>query len=267
VYRLRTVKSTIARALAASVIGAGGLTVGGAALMLAGTGPAAASEVGTAATGTSADPQSTGTQMYSCAMQSGTANGGTPVTSALPMRLAASGPDTVAANNAVSLTSATLGKPMAGATPVAASASLGLAGASGGSIPLSAGMHNDQLVLTGNWQPARAGVYHLTAPRRFQVTMRTTAKDTVVMVCTAASVTMATTTAHISAAAMPGATTAGLSASETPTGAANAPATGAGGSLHSPVDLALLMAGVVAVTAGVATMLLAIRRRGRVLTS
>jgi hypothetical protein len=79
------------------------------------------------------------------------------------------------------------------------------------------------------------------------------------VVCTTTAVTTATTTVHISPAAMPGASAQGISASET------APNTGAGGSLHSPVDLALLMAGVVAAAAGVVTMLLAVRRRGRIL--
>lgn len=232
------------------------------AVVASGTGTGTSTGIG----GTSTGAQGAGTQMYACATQPGGANGGMPTTSALPMRLTASGPDTMAASDQVSLTSATPGAPMAGATPMAASASLGLAGAAGGSIPLSGGMRGGELALTADWQPTRAGVYRLAAPHRFQVTMRTTTKVTVVLVCTTAAVTTTTTTVHISKAAMPGASAAGISASETtPTGMASAPATGAGGSLHSPVDLALLTAGVVAAAAGLVTMLLAMRRRGRAL--
>jgi ABC-type uncharacterized transport system permease subunit len=151
---------------------------------------------------------------------------------------------------------------------MAASASLGLEGASGGSIPLSVGMHDGELALTGNWQPTQAGLYRLVAPHRFQVTMRTTTAITVVVVCTATTVTMTTTTVHVTTSAMSSAAAAGIAAAQmTPTTAASAPDTGAGGSLHSPVDLTLLAVGVVAAAAGVVTMLLAIRRRGRALTS
>jgi hypothetical protein len=231
---------------------------------VAGTGTAA---TGAAATGSAAGIQPAGTQEYTCAVRVNVASGGAPVTSVVPMRLSAAGPDAVAADDQVSLTSATLGEPMAGATPTAAAASLGLAGASGGGIPLAAGMRGGELALTGRWTPMSAGLYRLTAPRWFQVTMRTTTAVTVVVVCTAATVTTTTTTVRVAASAMPSAASAGIAASETtPTPAAAAPDTGAGGSLHSPVDLTLLAAGVAAVAAGVAAMLLAIRRRGRALT-
>jgi hypothetical protein len=219
--------------------------------------------------------QPAGTQLYTCAVQVNVATGGTPASSVVPMRLAAFGPDAVAADDQVSLTSATLGEPMAGATPMAVSASLGLEGAAAGSIPLGVGMHDGELALTGSWQPTQAGLYRLIAPHRFQVTMRTTTAVTVVVVCTATTVTTTTTTVRVATSVMPSMAAAGLAASGmsptasamTPATGASAPDTGAGGSLHSPVDLTLLAAGVVAATAGVVTMLLAIRRRGRTLTS
>jgi hypothetical protein len=234
----------------------------------AGTGPTGtgAPAAGSAAR-SAAGIQPAGTQEYTCAVRVDIASGGAPVTSVVPMRLSAAGPDAVAAGDQVSLTSAALGEPMAGATPTAAAASLGLAGASGGSIPLAAGIRDGELALTGRWTPMSAGLFRLTAPRRFRVMMRTTTAVTVVVVCTAATVTTATTTVRVAASAMPSAAAAGIAASETtPTPAAAAPDTGAGGSLHSPVDLTLLAAGVAAVAAGVAAMLLAIRRRGRALT-
>ena len=235
-----------------------------AAATAAGTGTAG---TGAATTGSAAGIQPAGTQEYTCAVRVNVATGGAPTTSVVPMRLSAAGPDAVAADDQVSLTSAALGEPMAGATPTAAAASLGLAGASGGSIPLGAGMRDGELALTGRWTPMSAGLFRLTAPRRFRVTMRTTTAVTVVVVCTAATVTTTTTTVRVAASAMPSAASAGIAASETtPTPAAAAPDTGAGGSLHSPVDLTLLAAGVAAVAAGVAAMLLAIRRRGRALT-
>jgi hypothetical protein len=230
----------------------------------AGTGPAG---TGAAATGSAGGIQPAGTQEYTCAVRVNVASGGAPVTSVVPMRLSAVGPDAVAADDQVSLTSAALGEPMAGATPTATAASLGLAGASGGSIPLAAGMRGGELALTGRWTPMSAGLFRLTAPHRFQVTMRTTTAVTVMVVCTAATVTTTTTTVRVAASAMPSAASAGIAASETtPTPASAAPDTGAGGSLHSPVDLALLAAGVAAVAAGAAAMLLAIRRRGRAMT-
>ena len=232
---------------------------------------------GTGTTGTAP----AGTQMYTCAVRVNVATGGTPATSVVPMRLKAFGPDAVAADDQVSLTSAMLGEPMAGATPMAASASLGLAGTSAGRIPLGVGMHDGMLALSGSWQPTQAGLYRLIAPHRFQVTMRTTTAVTVVVVCTATTVTTTTTTVHVIASAMPSAAAAGLAASGVtpttsamppatsaipPASEARAPDTGAGGSLHSPVDLTLLAVGVAAAAAGIVTMLLTIRRRGRALT-
>jgi hypothetical protein len=230
---------------------------------------------GTGTAGTSMGTATSGTQTYTCAVRVNVANGATPKTSVVPMRLSAAGPDAVAADGQVSLTSTALGEPMAGATPTAAAASLGLEGASNGSILLAAGTHDGELALTGHWQPARAGLFRLIAPYRFQVRMRTPAAITVVVVCTATTVTTATTTVQVTMSAMTSAAAAGLAASGVtptasampPTSAASAPDTGAGGSLRSPVDLTLLAAGLVAVAAGVVTMLIAIRRRGRALMS
>jgi hypothetical protein len=204
--------------------------------------------------------QPAGTQAYACATPGTAANGGTPTTSMVPMRLSSAGPDSMAADDQVSLTSATTWKPMAGATPATAAAALGLEGASGGSIPLTASMHGGDLALTGTWQPTKTGLFRLIAPHRFHVTMRTTTTVTVVVVCTATTVTTTTATVRVAAS------TTGTATSETSTTSNSmAPATGAGGSLHSPVDLSLLAGGILAAGAGVVTILLTIRRRGRAL--
>jgi hypothetical protein len=93
---------------------------------------------GTGTAGSTTGTALAGTQTYTCAVRVNVANGGTPTTSVVPMRLAAFGPNAVAADDQVSLTSAMLGEPMAGATPMAASASLGLEGASAASRSASA---------------------------------------------------------------------------------------------------------------------------------
>jgi hypothetical protein len=227
---------------------------------------------GSGGTGTSSGTATAGTQTYSCTVSvaagssAGAGSSATPTSMLVPMRLAYSGSAAVAAPEQVSISSTALGGTMADASPMASSASLGLAtaGARTAAIPLTASMRGDQLTLAGEWQPLEAGAFRLVAPRHFGLRLRETTSVTVVVVCTATTVRVATTTVHVAVSAMSSAAAGGIAASETTSSpAANAPATGAGGSLYSAPSIALLTVGGVAVLAGMTTIGLAIfRRRG-----
>lgn len=211
-----------------------------------------------ATTGTSA------TQTYTCTVTAGSTTMGT---SQLPFRLGYTGqgvtgmPESVSLSStpgAMNSSSAFTGTKWASAAPMASSASLGLSGAYGGSIPLSwsaSPASSGQFALAGQWLPKTAGKFHLHAPHQF--TVKTQQQTTTVTVaCVATTATTPSTTVTVATAS----TTS--QAAGTATGSAAAPNTGAGGSLHPATDIALAVAGGVVLLGGAGLMVLALRRRG-----
>jgi hypothetical protein len=219
--------------------------IGAVTLALAG---AFAAPAASAASGTPRTAAPTGlTQPYECSSGD-----------QLAMRLGYSGPNQVATTDQVSLSSAEPAGSMAGDTPMSASASLGLGGETSGSIPLALGMPDGKLALTGVWQPQSSGLFRLTAPSRFSVRLRKTS-TTVTVECVATTVTTVTTTVRVSASSMSSTAAQGIAAAEG--GSTAAPDTGGGGSLHSPIDVTLLVVGLIAGLGGIGLIVIAIRRR------
>ena len=216
----------------------------------------ASTGTGTGTSGSTGSATASGTtQPYSCAVQVATAT--QPML--IPMRLSAAGPNEVAGTDQLSLTSVNPVAALAKYSPMSDSASLGLSGAASGQVPLNLGMPEGRLALTTAWQPERAGLFRLTAPHRFQFQVRQTTSTTVVVVCTATTATTASTTVRVATSAMSSTAAQGIAAAEGSSSVA--PNTGAGGSLHSPVNVALLIAGAIAAAVGAVILVLAIRRR------
>ena len=218
----------------------------------------------TGSTGSAATPA--GTQAYRCTVTT-TATATTTSPSEVMMRLGHSGPNAVDTPDNVSLTSVNsgFGGLLQGAmTPMASSASLGLAGAYAGSIPLGFGsMHASHVALAGRWMPQKAGTFRLRAPQRFSMHLRTAQATIVVVVCTAVTTTTTTTVVHVatSTAASRAAEQGFAATQSSPAASSKAPDTGTGGSLHSNSDMALAVGGSAAVVAGIGIILLALRRR------
>jgi hypothetical protein len=208
-----------------------------------------------------------GAQAYRCTVTTATATTTTP--GEVMMRLAHSGPNALDALDNVSLTSMNggFGGMFQGAmTPTASSASLGLTGASNGSIPLglkAGSMQASRVMLAGRWMPQKTGMFRLQAPHRFSMRLRTVQATTVVVVCTAVTTTTTSTVVHVMASsAAAKAAEQGFAATQGSSSASSkAPDTGTGGSLHSNSDMALAVGGSVAVVAGIGIILMALRRR------
>ena len=200
--------------------------------------------------------------------RTGTAPATTVSSSEVMMRLGHSGPGAVGVPENVFLTSANGGfggSLRSAAAPMASSASLGLAGAYRGSVPLRLvprSMRAGHVVLAGRWMPRMAGMFRLRAPHRFSLRLRTVQAATLVVVCTALSTTTTTTAVRVTAStAASRAAEQGFAASQGSAAApGKAPNTGAGGSLHASSGMTLA-GGAAALVAGAGIIALALRRR------
>lgn len=276
-HAFRTTTSRIARALAAALTAGAGLTACSAALMLAGTTPAAAAESGT----TVSSPVS-----YACNLSS-YGRGLAPLTVNATM----SAPSSVTAGTSLTVTLVTSGTtipPMTTAALPAMSyihltgvATLHGAAALSDSLtgngtylgaPAGSMTQLPSITSAGTVTPTSAGTMTVRVPSSISLVPSGASAAMTPMSCTAASVTSVQVTVTVSAAApspmtSPAAMPAATASLPAPTASGMAPNTGAGGSLHSPADLTLLGLGAVVAVAGLGTMLLAVRRRGRTLTS
>jgi hypothetical protein len=268
-HPFRTTPGRIARALAAAMTAGAGLAACSAALMLAGTTPAAAAESGA----TVSSPVS-----YACSL-SPYGPGLAPLTVNATM----SAPSSVTTGTSLTVTLVTSGTtipPMTTAALPAMSyihltgvATLHGAAALSDSLtgngtylgaPAGSMTQLPSIISAGTVTPQSAGTMTVSVPSSISLVPSGASAAMAPMSCTAASVTSVQVTVTVSAAASPMTSSAAMPA---PTASGMAPNTGAGGSLHSPVDMTLLGLGAVVAVAGIGTMLLAIRRRGRTLTS
>jgi dehydratase len=275
-HPFRTTTSRITRALAAALTAGAGLTAC-AALLLAGTAPAAAAASGA----TLSSPVS-----YACSLSSYG-----PGLAPLTVNATMSAPSSVTAGTSLTVTLVTSGTtipPMTTAALPAMSyihltgvATLHGAAALSDSLtgngtylgaPAGSMTQLPSITSAGTVTPTSAGTMTVSVPSSISLVPSGTSAAMAPMSCTAASVTSVQVTVTVSPAATasmtsPAAMPAATASMPAPTASGMAPNTGAGGSLHSPIDMTLLGLGAVVAVAGIGTMLLAIRRRGRTLTS
>jgi hypothetical protein len=203
-------------------------------------------------------------QVYRCTGTSATA---TMQAVDIVMRLGHSGPDVVGSPDDVSLSSPSdaFGGALPGtATPMAATASLGLAGAYAGSIPLADSGSAGQVMLSARWMPQTSGTFQLRAPSRFSVRLRTVQATTVSVICTAITTTTTTAVVRVTTAKESIVSVAATQPAATQPAAvmaSGAPDTGTGSSLHATTNMTLAVGGSAIVIAGIVVIALALRRR------
>jgi len=226
---------------------------------------AGTTSAGTGSGGTVAGAVVADAQVYRCTVTSATA---TMQAVDIVMRLGHSGPDVVGSPDDVSLSSPSdaFGGALPGtATPMAATASLGLAGASAGSIPLADSGGAGQVMLSARWMPQTSGTFKLRAPSRFSVQLRTVQATTVSAICTAITTTTTTAVVRVTAAREAivnvAATQPAATQPATVMASGKAPDTGTGSSLHATTNMTLAVGGSAIVIAGIVVIALALRRR------
>jgi hypothetical protein len=271
-HNFRITTRRAARTLAAAVTAGAGLTACSAALVLAGTAPAAAAESGSTLT----SPVS-----YACNLSSYR-----PGLAPLTVNATLSAPSSVTAGTSLTVTLVTSPTtiPVATTAALPAMTSLSLAGVAtlhwattlsdsltgqGTYLGAPAGSMTQLPSLTsaGTVTPRSAGTMAVRVPSSIKLVPTGASGAMTPMSCTTTSVTSVQVTVTVSAMTSSPVVATPTTSMAAPATSGMAPNTGAGGSLHSPADMTLLGLGVVVAVAGIGTMLLAIRRRGRTLTS